>query len=481
MNRSIVRLIIRKTRHDLVKSRQNRLITVTVLLFCMLGTGLGLMQYRDTASQINGYRKQVREQWENRPAKHPHRMAHYGYLVFRAAHPLSIFDNGLDDYLGNVIFLEAHKQNTANLSEAGSSGTLVRFGTFSSAFILQCIVPLIIVFLGFGIIAKEREDATLKILNVQGATGRQIIWGKTIGLWQFSLFFLLPVFPAVFFAAVISGAAEWTDIAGRLLVIIPAYMIYYFFISTLTVLVSAFSKTSSSALVSLIGCWLLLVVFLPKGIQFAAQNIYPAPSRIAFETYLEQDILKAGDSHNPDDPHFRKLKDSLLEYYHVKKTDELPFNYSGFVMKEGEKISSGIYIRHQNDLQQVYDRQQRFSDASALVDPLMAIRNFSMTAAGTDFFSYTRFQRQAEEYRYRMAQKLNDLQIEHISNIKPEKGGPPAIVDGDSWKKFPDFRYQYTALGLSIREQWLPLVALLFWLAVGILAIEWSGRNLKLI
>jgi ABC-2 type transport system permease protein len=36
-----------------------------------------------------------------------------------------------------------------------------------------------------------------------------------------------------------------------------------------------------------------------------------------------------------------------------------------------------------------------------------------------------------------MAQHLNDLQIEHISNIKPEKGGPPAIIDKDNWKKFP--------------------------------------------
>jgi ABC-2 type transport system permease protein len=65
-------------------------------------------------------------------------MAHYGYLVFRIGHPLNIFDNGLDDYLGNVIFLEAHKQNTANLSEAGSSGTLLRFGL--SAVLLFCRV-----------------------------------------------------------------------------------------------------------------------------------------------------------------------------------------------------------------------------------------------------------------------------------------------------------------------------------------------------
>ncbi|KFF02574.1 ABC transporter permease [Chryseobacterium luteum] len=481
MATSTLHLIIRKTRQDLMKGKQNLLITITVLLFCMLSIGIGFTKYKATNSQIAKYRKEVREQWEHRPAKHPHRMAHYGYLVFRMGHPLSIFDNGLDDYLGNVIFLEAHKQNSANLSEAGSSGILVRFGAFSSAFMLQCLVPLIILFLGFGLIAREREDAILKILSTQGASGRQIIWGKVLGLWQFSLLFLLPVLPVVFVAVVLSEAAPWTDIVFRMLAILPAYMVYYFFVSSLAVLVSAYSTTASSALVSLIGSWLILVIFLPKGIQFAAQNFYPTPSRIAFETLLEKDILKAGDSHNPDDPHFKKIKDSLLGHYKVETTSELPFNYSGFVMKEGEKISSRIYIRHQKELEEKYYNQQRFSDISAFIDPMIAVKNFSMTASGTDYFSYTEFQEQAEDYRYKMAQKLNDLQIEKISNVKPEKGGPPAIIEGDNWKKFPDFNYQYTSFSKSIREQWMPAAALLFWLMVCVLMIETAGRNLKLI
>ncbi|KQM22488.1 ABC transporter permease [Chryseobacterium sp. Leaf201] len=481
MAKSILKLIITKTRRDLLKEKQNLLIAVTVLLFCMLSMGVGFMKYEETGTQIQEYRKEVREHWEDRPAKHPHRMAHYGYLVFRTAHPLSIFDNGLDDYLGNVIFLEAHKQNTANLSEAGSSGILVRFGAFTSAFILQCIVPLIILFIGFGLIAREREDATLKILSTQGASGRDIIWGKTLGLWQFSLLFLLPVLPVVFLITLISDAAAWTDIGVRLLMLMPAFMAYYFFISALTVLVSAYSKSSSLALVGLIGCWLLLVIFVPKGVQFAAQNLYPAPSRIAFETALEQDVMKAGDSHNPDDPHFKKIKDSLLARYKVSNTNDLPFNYSGFVMKEGEKISSQIYIRHQEELQEIYNRQQRFSDICAFLDPVIAVKNFSITAAGTDFYAYTRFQEQAEAYRYTMAQRLNDLQIENISNIKPEKGGPPAIVTRDNWKKFPDFNYRYTPVSESIRANWMPAAALLFWLAVCVFFIETGGRNLKLI
>lgn len=104
-----------------------------------------------------------------------------------------------------------------------------------------------------------------------------------------------------------------------------------------------------------------------------------------------------------------------------------------------------------------------------------------MIATGTDFFSYTQFQKQAEEYRYQMAQHLNDLQIEHISNIKPENGGPPAVIDKDNWEKFPDFKYRYTSVLYSLKEQPIPAASLVLWMVICVIAIEISGRKLKLI
>lgn len=476
-----MKLIVRKTRQDLLKSRQNLLIAVTTLLFCFLSIGIGFTRYGENYSKVKEYRHETRENWEHRPDKHPHRMAHYGYLVFRIGHPLSIFDIGLDDYLGNVIFLEAHKQNTANLSEAGSSGILVRFGAFSTAFILQAIVPLIILFLGFGLIVKEREEATLKILTVQGASSRAILWGKILGLWQFSLLFLLPLIPVVSLMGFMAEGSDFTDIISRMLVIFPMYMVYCFFFSTLTVLLSAASKSSSSALISLIGSWLILVIFLPKGVQFAAQNLYPTPSKIAFETQVEEDVLKVGDSHNPNDPHFKHIKDSLLAKYKVKTTEELPVNYSGIVMKEGERISAKLYVDHLKKLQNQYTQQQKLNEIFGFINPVMAIKNLSMTASGTDYFAYLQFQNQAEEYRYKLAQRMNELQIEQISNIKPKPGEKQAMVSKENWQKFPDFQYEFTPLKESLSNQLLPLFAIIFWLFICVLTVELSVKNVKLI
>lgn len=481
MDFSNLKLIVRKTRQDLIKGKQNLLITITVLLFCFLSIGIGFTKYTDTSSKVNEYQKETRENWEHRPDKHPHRMAHYGYLVFRIGHPLSIFDNGLDEYLGNVIFLEAHKQNTANLSEAGSSGILVRFGSFTTAFILQSVVPLIIIFLGFALIVREREDATLKILTVQGASKKEILWGKILGLWQFSLAFLIPAIPVVFFAALMANTTTAADILLRLMVILPCYMVYYFFFCTLTVLISANSKVSSSALISLIGSWLVLVIFLPKGTQFLAQNLYSTPSRIAFETRVEEDVLKVGDSHNPDDPHFKHIKDSLLTKYNVKTTDELPINYGGFVMKEGEKISSKIYADHLKSLEIKYNQQQNLNEVFGFINPVMAIKNLSMSASGTDYFSYQQFKEQSEAYRYKLAQKMNDLQIENISNIKPAPGEKPAMVSKENWQQFPDFKYEFTDLNENIKNQIISLMAIVFWLLLCVVMVELNAKNLKLI
>jgi len=83
-------------------------------------------------------------------------------------------------------------------------------------------------------------------------------------------------------------------------------------VSFLAVWVSAKSASSKTSLIKLIGCWLFFTLIIPKISQVAGQFLYPTPSKIEFDTLVEQELLKQGDSHNPDDPHFKALKDSLL-------------------------------------------------------------------------------------------------------------------------------------------------------------------------
>lgn len=426
------------------------------------------------------YQKQVREHWENMPDKHPHRMAHYGYIAFRAKHPLSFFDFGIESYTGNAVFLEAHRQNSINFSEAGFSTGMLRFGEISMAMILQILLPLVIFFIGFNTVAADRENGTLKILMSQGTSWKEIIAGKAMGLLAIALSVLLPVIIILIAGCLLIQKTPFrTDNMLRVLLIALSYTLYFGITSIITVLVSSVSRNAKLALVSLIGIWLLLTVILPRTAQAIGNYLYTSPSAIEFNTAIEKDLIKKGDSHDPNDPYYKALKDSILKVYKVDSIQQLPFNYSGFQMKEGEKISATMYNQHLLALLNTYEKQNNVSKFSAFINPFAALRNLSMAMSGTDFNSYTRFQQQAEEYRYRLAQHMNDLQINLISNKKPGDHDKPYSISREYWKAFPDFKYTPLSQAVTIKNEMLSLVALLFWIAVLIMIVTILSKKLK--
>lgn len=457
-----------------------------VLVLMLLLTGLmvyatitGVITYRKQTESRVRFQKEVRKHWEESPDKHPHRMAHYGYIAFRAKHPLSIFDFGTESYTGNAVFLEAHKQNSVNFSEAGFSTGLLRFGEISIATILQILVPLVIFFIGFSTIAADRENGTLKLVLSQGASWKEILVGKSAGLMAVALCFLAPSFLLLMAGLLFSGGGFSGDEALRLALLAQTYFLYFAIVSTTAVLVSALAKKAKTALVALIGTWLLFAVVLPRTVQAAGTYLHPSPSRIAFETEAEKDILKLGDSHDPNDPYFKRIKDSVLKANGVDSVEQLSFNYGGFQMREGERMSAEVYNKHQSRLLDIYEKQNNVFRASAFINPFAAVKNLSMALSGTDFQSYVRFGQQTEDYRYKLAQHMNNLQIKLISNHKPAPGEKPHSISSDYWKAFPDYQYKGLSAGQAAGGEALSFVALLFWVMALSLAVSLLSKKLK--
>ena len=464
MRLRIERLFIR---HVWKTAFQNRAV------FGLMGLGLllayaavtGWTTFRTQNAIRASYQQQARQDWLSNPDKHPHRMAHYGHFAFRPKSPLSLFDFGMESFLGSTIYLEAHKQNAVNFSEAGFSTGMLRFGEISMAMVLQVLLPLLIFFLGFGTIASERENGTLKIVLSQGVSWRQLIVGKSMGLVAVTMTLFVPVVVVTGLLWVVGLGGRITgDETTRLLLLVGAYFAYLVIFCVLAVFVSAVSRTAKTALVSLIGLWLMLTIVLPRASQALGSYLYPAPSKVKFFADIQRDVLREGDSHNASDPHFKAIKDSLLATYRISSVEQLPFNFSGFIMAEGERISAGTYNGHFGDILTIYARQNSFSKAVAFVNPFMAIKNLSMALSGTDYGSYVDFQRQAEQYRYDMAQKMNGLQMEFISNQKPGPTDKPVQIDHKHWKDVPQFVYRSPGVGAALRGEWISVLALVFWL-----------------
>ncbi|AYQ33169.1 DUF3526 domain-containing protein [Runella sp. SP2] len=424
----------------------------------------GYQNLRLQQETVEHYRHEVRERWESRPDKHPHRMAHYGYVAFRQRFPLSFFDFGMDSYLGNAVFLEAHRQNTVNFSEASLSNGLLRFGEISAGMILQLLLPLLLFFWGFDLVAREREHGTLRIILTQGVSWQELLLGKSLGLFYLALSIVVPSLILGFILLVINPLSlQESQVFLRFLGLIIGYFIYFFVLSVMAVWVSAKAKSSKSALTQLIGCWLFFTLMLPKLSQVVGQTLFPAPSKIEFDTTVEHELIQQGDSHNPNDPHFKAMKDSLLAVYGVDSTHKLPFNYSGYVMREGEKLSAETYQKHQAALVEIYQKQQDVVRFTAIFNPYMAIKNLSMALAGTDYAAYDDFQRQTENFRYSLAQTLNELQIKLISNKVKSSADKKAVISQKYWSQLPDFRYHFLTCTAVLKHEIFSVISLVLW------------------
>jgi len=479
MRKHVIKLLAWQFWQDAFRSKVMFIASILILFLLIFSAYSGWENYHDQNFARDDMQHEVQESWENNPDKHPHRMAHYGSFAFRLKHVLSVFDLGMENFVGNAVFLEAHKQNTVNFSEASMSTGLLRFGEVSLAMLLKVIVPLLIFYLGFATIAKERENGTLKLLIGQGITRKEIVFGKWLGLWSLSLIFLNAIFLVLlFFVLVASHDSMNSNSISRYLVLLVSYVLFFGILSAITILVSAFSVTAKGALVKLLGIWLLFVIIVPKSLQAIGFYLYPTPSKIEMETAVEHDLMRLGDSHNPDDPHFKALKDSVLMANEVDDVADLPFNYGGFVMSKGEALSAGVYLKHQEELYKVYSKQNNLERYSAFVNPYTAIKNLSMAFSATDFQSFLHFKDKAETYRFNLAQEMNRLQMDLI----PNKGNAgPNTISNDYWKEFPPFEYQFLSISDVFKNELTSLFALLLWGVLAIFGLSRLSTNLKAI
>jgi ABC-2 type transport system permease protein len=150
-------------------------------------------------------------------------------------------------------------------------------------------------------------------------------------------------------------------------------------------------------------------------------------------------------------------------------------------MAEGEKITSNIYSVHQQRLNETFTKQNSIVSFMGLINPYLSLKQISMALTASDFRTFVDFQTQAEAYRYGLAQKMNKLQIDKISNIAPGEHGKPLSISKSNWAEQPDFNYQFKTVSAVLQAELLPLLSILIWLLATIAMLNYSFRWLKTI
>ncbi|MBL9213572.1 MAG: DUF3526 domain-containing protein [Opitutaceae bacterium] len=455
----------------LVRRRSYGVLLGAFSVVLAFATGLGVLRQDRELQQQRRYQALVREQWVGQPDRHPHRVAHYGTFAFKPVGPLAAFDPGVESFSGRVQFLEAHRQNAANFAEAGALSSAFRLGELSPAFVVHLLLPLVVIVLGYRILADDREAGRLRLLLAQGTPPGALLAGKAaglaLGLAPFATTAAIALAASVVLGPGAEGAAAW--IRGGL--VAAAAGLHLAGWLTLTLWASARAATPVRALGGLVTLWAAVGIVLPRTAGAIAATQPPLPGKSEFAAQLAAEVHRLGDAHNPGDPVFARLRRETLARHGVDRVEDLPVNYGAIVMARGEELTAEAFARHFSAVTEQMERQEAVVHRAAWFAPYLAVRALSAAASGTDLRALTAFQRAAEAYRFSFVQALNALHRDKIrfTNDRAQR------LAASHWAAFPDFHVRGPALTESLAGTAGCWAALAAWLLAPLVGLWRTG------
>ena len=402
----------------------------------------------------------------------PHSAAHYGHFVYKPLTFLSVLDEGVNPFSGVSLYLEGHRQNEALFSPSQQSSSSVRFGLLRLNLILQMLLPLFILFVCHNAISREREEQTLRMNLAQGITLRGLAWAKILA-YSLVWWALLAVILGVVWLITPTENASVTS--ARVVGLFLAYGLYYFVITAVAVYLSARSKSSGNALLTLLALWVLTTVILPKATANIGENSHPLISRLELEERISEDNKNGLDGHDPRNERTVRFRDSLMTHYGVDTVSKLPVDLDGLTMQADEEYHNRVYDTHFEGIRQTVRKQNSVTAWSSWINPFAALRNLSMSLAGTDVYHHFDFVNRAEDYRRVIIKKMNDEQAYGGSKT----GEWDWTVKADFWEKIADFNYVPLTFGQALKNNLPEAGGLLFWLLLVCVLVQFTVNKIK--
>jgi len=452
----------RIARRELLEMRRDgRLWVAGVLMLVLLGTALAVGWRHQQAFEAERVAAQAldHDDWLRQAPRHPHDAAHQGLHVFKPLPALAIVDPGITPYTGSTLWLQAHRQSELRFRPAQDATGLQRFGQLSVAWVLQVLGPLIVVVLGFGMVASEREQGTLKQTLSLGVSLRQFVAGKALALATATGLLLAPALAALVAAVAVS---HWpVDDGARAALLALGYGLYFAVVIVVVLAVSAWATNARMAIATLLGLWIVSVTLLPRAASDLARQLHPSPSRASFTKALDGDLQQAYEQV------WRHEFGTARRF-----GPDLPLARWGQALRVDDHAGYAVMDRHFEALWQSFAAQQRAQELAGLLAPLLPLRSLSMAVAGTDFAVHRDFSVQAERHRRLMQDLISEDLVHHAD---PRGAGDfDYQADQRLWAKVPAFQYQAPPASSAAARGALALGVLAFDLAVALAFLTWA-------
>ena len=474
----MITAIARKEFAEIVRDGRFKWTAAIMVLLLLTAMMAGYQKYSTAVRIQQAAQAGTNEQWLDQGDKNPHSAVHYGNYAFKPAGPLSYFDSGISNYTGTAVFLEGHRQNFSTGRPASDQSAIARFGDLSGANILQLLLPLLIIFLGFTAFSGERESGTLRQVMSMGVTNRQLLWGKALGV-GFAV--TIVVVPCILIGTGVLALAESTDHAEgmfmRVSALTIAYVMYAGIFLFLTLTVSAHTTHARTTLMILIGFWAFTGFLMPKAASEISKFTHPTP---AFGKWMAD--MKAhqrrGIDGTPPFVKFAAYTKELFKEYGVNSVGELPMYFVAVRLQKLEEYDYPVFDQHFGYIRDTYTKQRKVQDTIGIVAPTLPLRSISMALSGTDMINHVKFMTDAETYRRNMVLKMNDYLSKASVHLNETFAADNYMVaDEEVFAIIPPFEYEPPRLAPMFAAHSSNFAMLFFWLLLSIgMAMVTSNR-----
>lgn len=458
--------IIGKDWREFIRDRRLVVMAVLVLLLALAAIVTSFARVSAYETDRQATERRDRTTWEGQGARNPHSVAHFSTWALRPLTPLALLEPGVTPYAGSAIWMEAHNQNPARARAIEDAASAFDLGSFSFAWVLQFVVPLLVFVIAAGAVARERERGTLRLMLASGFAAGAIVPQKALSTARTALLLVAPVMLA-------GGVASLTlGIADPLLLVLwaAAYLAFLAIVTVVAVAISALSRTASQAMLALVAFWLLAVLIAPRVGAAIGMAAAPVPTPDQFFAAMSPDMAKQPDVFGDDAVTFGA---AMAKRYGVAKVEDLPVSFAGLQLDESERHGNIVYDRHFGSLAKTYAAQRVAMRWAGLISPLPALQNVSMALAGTDMAHQLAFQNQAEAHRRTLIGALNRDMVEHGKGADFDYQAGPAL-----WRQTKDFRFVAPPLNVTLGTIVPDLAILAAWMIAALALLRHATRRL---
>ncbi|MGO1541966.1 MAG: DUF3526 domain-containing protein [Luteimonas sp.] len=314
-------------------------------------------------------------------------------------------------------------------------------GRFDLAFVIQTLLPLLVIALGYGVLAEERERGLDRVLAVQGVSPQGLLAGRLLARAALLLAPLLAVFAWLWLAGGADASeAQRTTRLGWALALTIAYLGFWW---TLVAWIGTWRLGTGQTLLALLAAWALLVLALPALAGLASRELHPPPSRfelIAAARAQEIDGIKRGQALLGDYVHDHPDLDPAA-------AADLPGWATNLFLTSRlvDDAVAPVVQRFDNALAQ----QQASVARWQFTTPALMLQRGLIAVAGTDEHRRSAFHHQARAYLVEFREHTGTMMFEG------------RLLDEDGLDALPAFVFIEPDTAATLRNVRAPLLAML--------------------